>query len=269
MGPDQRDLVAGVFDRAADTYDNVGVDFFRPIADHLVTALAPQPGERALDVGCGRGAALFSLARAVGRTGRVTGVDLAPRMVEATAAEARAAGLKIDIVVGDAQDPPLDHDSLDVIASSLVLFFLPDPGAALRAWRSRLVPGGRLGISTFGGSSPGWQAVDAIFARYLPTQSTRPPDGPFSSDDGVERLFADAGLTDVRTHSVVIPVRFDDTDHWHRWSWSTGQRRIWEVVPEGERDAVRAAAYERLESCRGADGEIGFDQLVRFTLGWR
>lgn len=59
--------VAGVFDRAA-TYDAVGVGWFRPIARAVVDRLAPQAGERALDIGCGRGAALLPPSGR-GRTG--------------------------------------------------------------------------------------------------------------------------------------------------------------------------------------------------------
>ena len=81
---------AGVFDRAADTYDAVGVPWFQPIALRLVTELAVQPGERVLDIGCGRGAALFPLAEAAGPAGSVVGIDLSPRMVELTAADATA-----------------------------------------------------------------------------------------------------------------------------------------------------------------------------------
>jgi hypothetical protein len=62
-------------------------------------------------------------------------------------------------------------------------------------------------------------------------------------------------------------VRFDDEDHWYRWSWSVGQRQRWEAVPVQRRAALRAAAYERLDGCRDADGRIGFDQVVRYTLG--
>lgn len=78
---------AAVFHRVAETYDNVGVPWFRPIAAGLVAELAAQPGERALDIGCGRGAATIPLADAVGPTGTVLGIDLAPRMVELTAAD--------------------------------------------------------------------------------------------------------------------------------------------------------------------------------------
>jgi ubiquinone/menaquinone biosynthesis C-methylase UbiE len=61
--------VAAVFDRVADTYDAVGIPWFTPIAERLVAELVPAPGERALDIGTGRGAALWALAEAVGATG--------------------------------------------------------------------------------------------------------------------------------------------------------------------------------------------------------
>jgi SAM-dependent methyltransferase len=79
---------------------------------------------QALDVGCGRGAALFRLAEAVPERGSVTGIDLSPRMVESTAADVARAGLTwVEVVVGDAMGPDLAPSSFDVISSSLVLFF--------------------------------------------------------------------------------------------------------------------------------------------------
>ena len=65
-----RERVAGVFDRAAPTYDAVGVAMFGPIAERLVAELDLRPGERVLDVGCGRGAVLLRAARGWARRGR-------------------------------------------------------------------------------------------------------------------------------------------------------------------------------------------------------
>src|SRR4051794_13624397 len=81
MSEDLRAAVAGVFDRAADAYDQVGVELFGPVGRRLVALSGVKPGWRVLDVGCGRGAVLLPLADAVGPAGEVVGVDLAPRMV--------------------------------------------------------------------------------------------------------------------------------------------------------------------------------------------
>jgi ubiquinone/menaquinone biosynthesis C-methylase UbiE len=262
--------IARLFDALADSYDQVGVDFFQPIADGLVAAAAPARGERWLDVGCGRGAVLVPAARAVEPGGAVTGIDVSQAMVEQCRAVAAEAGLaNVDVHVGDASAPQVEGP-FDGITSSLVLFFLPDPLAALRTWVPLLRPGGRVGVTTFGRPDPRWDAVDDVFSPYLSPAMrdarTTGERGPFASDAGMEQLLSDAGLVDVTTTTAAIPVRFADADAWHRFSWSTGQRAMWLSVPEAERPAARATAEARLLEHAAPDGSVTFQQNVRHTL---
>jgi ubiquinone/menaquinone biosynthesis C-methylase UbiE len=264
--------VGGLFDRLADTYDEVGVPWFGPIAQGLVTALDPRPGERALDVGCGKGAALLPLARAVGPGGDVVGIDVSPRMVEAASLAVRRAGLtNTDVHVADATAPGLEAVGFDVIASSLMLFFLPDPRAAVATWRQLLRRGGRLGIATFGEEAAIWSRIDDLFTPYLPPQlldaRTSGARGPFASDAAMERLVLDAGLADVRTVTAQVDAVLRDADHWYDFSWSVGQRAMWECVPESEREALRRNAAALLLDARDEDGRIRLGQQVRYTLG--
>ncbi len=263
---------AGVFDRAADTYDAVGVPWFRPIAVRLVDELAVQPGERALDVGCGRGAALFPIAEAVGPTGSAVGMDLSPRMVELTAAEVTDHA-QVQVLVGNAVAPDLPPSSFDVIASSLVLFFLPDPAGALARWADLLVPGGRLGISTFGPQDANWQRIDATFLPYLPKgmldARTSGARGPFASDAGVEDLFRGVGLTDIRTVSQTVRATFRNAEHYVDFTWSIGQRAMWEAVPEAERAGLRQQITDLVDEVRGGYGPLNVHQEVRYTFGRR
>jgi ubiquinone/menaquinone biosynthesis C-methylase UbiE len=264
--------IAGVFDRAAATYDDVGVPWFRPIAQGLVDELAVQPGERVLDIGCGRGAALIPLARAAGPTGTVLGIDLAPQMVQRTARDVLDLP-QVEVRVADASAPGLAPSSYDVIASSLVLFFLPDPGAAVRNWVELLVEGGRMGVTTFGPQDQRWKQIDAVFTPYLPPAMldarTSGQRGPFSSDEGVEQLLRDGGLTDIRTTHRTVEAVFHDADHLLDFTWSHGQRAMWEATPEAEHGAVRQQIAAAVQQIRTDSGPLAFTQQVRHTVGRR
>jgi len=263
----RRARVAAVFDRVARGYDQDGVPWFTPIARRLVDELAPMPGERALDLGCGRGAALFALAGRVGPTGRVTGIDLAPRMVAATGADVRSRRLaQVDLHVMDAAAPRLPESAYDLAVASFVLFFLPAPVAALRAWRRLLVPGGRLGVSTFAEHRAGW--LDEVFRPYL-AEPGFAAGSPFDTDGGVERLVTAAGFTEVRTTSFELDVRFAGLEQWQAWSRSHGQLAVWDLIPPGEVPAVRAAAAQRLAGFRAPDGSFCLTHRIRLTLARR
>jgi ubiquinone/menaquinone biosynthesis C-methylase UbiE len=266
--------VAAVFDRVADTYESVGVPWFVPIAEGLVHVAAPQPGERAVDLGCGRGAALFPLAAAVGPTGHVTGVDLSTRMVELARERADELGLTtVELHVMDAATPALPRGRADLVTASLVLFFLARPQEALLGWAALVRPGGRLCISTFAEQDDAWLRLDALFRPFLPPQMldarTSGRAGPFGSDEGVADLFAGAGLVDVRTTHADVEVCFADVDAWSRWSSSHGQRVMWEHVPDPERASLVEAAAAILAERRGPDGVTRLSQRVRYTLGRR
>lgn len=154
----------------------------------------------------------------------------------------------VEVVVGDAQHPDLPRETFELVASSVVLFFLPDPAAALRAWRGLVVPGGRLAVSTFGPQDDVWQAIDGLFDAYLPADlldaRASGRRGLFGSDEGMAALMAEAGLDDVRTVTVDLPVHFADADRWYAFGLSTGQRAMWQRVPEPERPHLRRRAEE-------------------------
>jgi len=271
---EQTARVAALFDALSGTYDAVGVDFFQPIAAQLLAALGPRAGERWLDVGCGRGAVLLPAAAAVGPSGAAVGLDISPAMVAQARTQAAALGLpNVELRVEDAQALALAGERFDVVSSSLVLFFLAEPGAALATWRQLLRPGGRLGVTTFGPVDPRWEHVDSLFEPFLPPAlrdaRTSGKRGPFASDAAMEQLVRDAGFSEVRTVAASIPVRFADAGQWHAFSWSTAQRAMWLAVPEPARSGLRSEAERRLAAFAGADGAIVFEQPVRHTLARR
>ncbi|MFB6825232.1 class I SAM-dependent methyltransferase [Streptomyces virginiae] len=135
------DAAAAAFDDEPD--HGLRQEHTRAAWSRLLRSWLPDGPADVLDVGCGTGS-LSLLAAEAGH--RVTGVDLAPRMVVRAEAKLAAAGLagRGRFLVGDAADPPTGQERYDVLLCRHLLWTLPDPGAALRAWVARLGPGGRL-----------------------------------------------------------------------------------------------------------------------------
>ena len=108
-------------------------------------ALRLKPGDRIADIGCGNGILTADIARAVGATGRVHGIDPSADMRE-TAAERCNDFVTVEIVSGSATDLPLAPASCTKAVSVQVFEYLDDIPAALREIFRILVPGGRVVI---------------------------------------------------------------------------------------------------------------------------
>ena len=110
-----------------------------PAFADAVAALGLEPGDAALDVGCGTGRALPHLRAAVGAAGTVAGIDLTPAMVEIAARRGPA-------VVGDARRLPVADGVADAVLAAGLINHLPDPDAGLRELARVTRPGGRLAL---------------------------------------------------------------------------------------------------------------------------
>lgn len=258
-----------LFDEVADDYDQSGVRFFDPIARRLVELVEPGAGERALDLGCGRGVVTTLLAEAVAPGGSVTALDLSAAMVEHTRASVPTA----EVVKGDAAHPDLGGATYDVVTASLVLFFLPEPVAVAGRWLDLLAPEGRLGVTTFGAQNDLWHHVDALFTPYLPPHLRDPrvvgPDSPFATDERFEALLRSAGATSVETHVEELVFRVDGPEQWLAFSLGTGQRAIWDSVPPEKRQGIYDEAAHLLDDARDVDGTIELGQQVRYSVARR
>ena len=129
---------SGPFEVVAETIADVHRD--------VVEAAGDADGKRWLDVACGTGG-VTELAAVAGAD--VTGIDLAPALIETAKERAAAKGLDIDYRVGDAENLEVEDAGFDVVTSTFGVMFAPDqPRAAAELVRVTR-PGGTLALSTW------------------------------------------------------------------------------------------------------------------------
>ncbi len=103
-----------------------------------------KPGGRALDVATGTGDLAFALARVVGPTGRVVGIDFSDPMLDVARHKAYDAPAAPEFRRADALDLPFDDGSFDAVTIGFGLRNVTDVPRALSEMRRVLRPGGRM-----------------------------------------------------------------------------------------------------------------------------
>ena len=122
-------------------------------------ALAAQPGERILDVGCGPGFYVAELLEEVGPSGAVTGVDGSAAMLSISAKRIDGAP-NVTLAEGDATAIPVPDGAFDAALSVQVLEYVDDATAALRDIHRALRPGGRVVIWDVDWGTVSWHSAD-------------------------------------------------------------------------------------------------------------
>lgn len=124
---------------------------YRKVRQKALVLAQIRPGERALDVGCGTGTLAIEVARRVGRTGRVVGIDPGAKQIARARAKAVRHHLSIDFQIGVIEQLPFPDQTFDVVFSTLMMHHLPAPlkRQGLAEIARVLKPGGRLIIADF------------------------------------------------------------------------------------------------------------------------
>jgi SAM-dependent methyltransferase len=236
------------------------------IYDGVVAALAPEPGEQWLDVACGTGAVAERAAQA---GADVTGIDLAPVLIETAKRLAAEQGLEIDYRVGDAENLDVKDAAFDVVSSTFGVIFAPDHPAAAGELTRVTRTGGRLGLTTWMPDG-GIGQMFKFTSQYQPT----PPPGAgnpleWGRREYVEELLGDA--FDLRFEERNSPLVVDSAeDYWQFFITNFGpMKTLTQSMDDGRREEFHRAWVDHMESNFGLDGHIEHPRQYLLVLGTR
>ncbi|MBK1634841.1 class I SAM-dependent methyltransferase [Rhodovulum adriaticum] len=208
----------------------------------LLDRIGPVRGLRILDVGCGDGVLATRLAQ---DGARVTGLDASTDMIAAARRRAKAAGVDVDLVEGDAGGLPFHAGHFDCVVSVATLCFVDDPRPTIREMVRVLKPGGRLILGELGRWNL-WAAQRRV-KSWLGSNLWRM--AHFRSRAALLALATGAGLADAKVIGAVFYPPF---------GWAA--KLMAPVDPWLGRWTTRGAAFLVLSATRPFDPRTGTKQ---------
>jgi SAM-dependent methyltransferase len=208
----------------------------RLVGDTFLDWLAPAPGLRWLDVGCGNGAFTEMIVDRCAPAA-VDGVD--PAEGQLAFARTRPAARLARFHQGDAMSLPFPDHAFDVAVMPLVIFFVPDPAVGVAEMARVVRPGGI--VCAYGWDMPGGGFPYQILQdemRALGAPVSQPPSRDASRIDVMQSLWAGAKLHDVDTREISVQRTFAAFEEY------------WAVVLRGPSVAPKLAAMSPDELAR-------------------
>ena len=238
----------------AEAYERFMGRWSRTAGKVFLEWLDPPQGARWLDVGCGTG--IFTeLILNTCSPSAVTGID--PSHAQIEHARGQPVGERAEFHVAGAQSLAFADRTFDVVASALVINFIPDRPAALKEMRRVARRGGLVAgyIWDFAGecttSTPLRLAMRRVGINPPPTAGTEE-----SSLAHLRTLFEHAGIEAISTRTIDVSMTFAGFDEY--WSSQTPSflpvTKMIQALPEAERARLQAALRDELTTT--PDGRV-------------
>ena len=158
-----------------------------------ISFLDLQPGEKVLDLGCGRGEETLQAATFVGEDGFAWGLDITPKMIERAQERAELGATKnVVFVLSSMEKIPLEDASLDAVLSNCAINHVENKVAVYREIHRTLKSGGRFVVS------------DIMTETPLPTEIKQDP-------EAVAACFGGA-ITVKEYEEVLVAAGFDSIE---------------------------------------------------------
>jgi ubiquinone/menaquinone biosynthesis C-methylase UbiE len=226
--------IAGDFGQIAKSIEHGAVEF--------VDRLSLKPGMKVLDVATGTG----NLAIPAAKTGAdVTGIDIAPNLIEQAIERAKAEGVEAKFEVGDAEALPYEDDTFDVVVTMFGAMFAPRPDVTASELIRVTKPGGLIAMANWTPEGFAGQMFKTN-AKHVPPPPGMSSPVQWGNEDIVRERLSD-GISDLKLTRRPIMFHYDfgpaDVVEYFRTYFGPTQKSF-EALDENGQAALRSDLEE-------------------------
>lgn len=246
---------ARTFGVAGSAYDSFMGRYSIALADRFADAAGVQPGQTAVDVGCGPGALTGVLVERLG-AGAVAACDPSPGFL--ADCEARHPG--IECKSGRAESIPFEPGRFDHAMAQLVLHFVSEPEQAAREMARVVRPGGVVSACVWDFAA-GMEMLRGFWDAALAIDPDAPDEARtlrFGRPGEIADLFVSVGMSDIVESTLQVSSTYTSFDElWDSFLAGVGPAGSYAVaLSDEDRRRLRAELFRRFGSPSGS-----------FTLG--
>ena len=205
-------------------WDDLTMNFLKPMGDEIIHLIKPKGVDMVLDVASGTGEPGLTIATKL-RGGIVIATDLAEGMLDVARENAVRRGIKnFDIVAADVSELPFPDNSFDSISCRFGFMFFPDMLLATKEMVRVLKPGGRIAASVWNVPEKNFWATAVLSIINKNMQLIPPPPGAPGLFRCAERgliagLFRQSGLKNISEREVSGKLKIGTTEAY--WNFMT------------------------------------------------
>ena len=188
-------------------WDELTMDFLKPMGDEIIRLLNLKSDNIVLDVAAGTGEPGLTIASHL-NGGKVISTDLAERMLEVAQENAKKRGIKnFETMVCDVSELPFANNTFDAISCRFGFMFFPDMLLALKEMTRVLKPGGKIATAVWNIPEKNFWVTATMATINKNIEIPPPPAGApgmfrCSKEGFMANLFSQAGLKNISENEV-------------------------------------------------------------------
>lgn len=254
-------------------WDDLMMDFLKPMGDEIIAAINPKGDQVILDVASGTGEPGLTIAKML-TGGKVISTDISDGMLKVATDNATKKGItNFETKVCDVCELPFADNTFDAISCRFGFMFFPDMQLAANEMVRVLKPGGKIAVAVWNGPENNFWITACMSVINKNMQLPPPPAGApgmfrCAKDGLIVDLFRNAGLTTVSQKEVNSILKTGTTERY--WTMMTEVAAPFVSALSKADDAMKAKIKNEvfeLVNQKFPDGNVVIDSSALIISG--